>query len=350
MVEAFKAGKHQIGPGAPCFVIAEAGVNHNGSLSLAMKLVDAASDAGADAVKFQTFRAENLVTREAPMAEYQAANTGLSESQFDMLKKLELSRESHQELISYCESRNIEFLSTPFSEESALFLSELKLPLMKIPSGEITNIPYLRYLAKLGVPLVLSTGMSNIKEVERAVQIFREADCQDFCILHCTSNYPAAFESVNLKAMDTMREAFDCPVGYSDHTLGIEISVAAAAMGASMIEKHFTLDRRLEGPDHKASLEPHELKSMVGAIRNVEKAIGDGVKRPVQEEASTAAVARKSIVADRDIAKDAVIAPLDLKMLRPGTGLSSERLPDVVGRRAVRLIRVGELVTMEMLA
>lgn len=342
-------GKHPIGHDYECFIIAEAGVNHNGSIQLAKDLIDVAAEAGADAVKFQTFKAENLVTTSAPMANYQKLNTGKKQSQFEMLQTLELDDDAHEELITYADSKKITFLSTPFSEESADLLIRHKLPLFKIPSGEITNIPFLRYLARTGKPLILSTGMSTLGEVEKAVQIFEEENNQDYALLHCTSNYPAPFESVNLKAMNTLRQAFRCPVGYSDHTVGIEVSIAAAALGASIIEKHFTLDKQLPGPDHKASLEPKQLRDMVSSIRNIAQAMGSGIKRPTANEMQTAAVARKSIVAAQDIPLGAIIGPGDLRMLRPGTGLHADFIPLVIGKKAQQLIPAGQLISLDML-
>ena len=349
MGSSFQAGKHIIGGENRCFIIAEAGINHNGSLEQAKALIDAAVEAGADAVKFQTFRAKNLVTPTAPMAEYQKANLGSGNTQFEMLEKLELQVADHKTLIAYCESRNITFLSTPFSIESAELLAELDLPAFKVPSGEITNTPFLRHVASKKIPMIISTGMSNLAEVERAVSVVREVGMEDFVLLHCVSNYPASVASTNLRAMETLATAFRCPVGYSDHTLGITVPIAAVAMGAKVIEKHFTLSRDLEGPDHKASLEPSELKAMVQAIRDVEAALGDGIKRPQAEELNTAAVARKSIVATRRIPESKLIEEGDLQLLRPGTGLNADQIPLVLGRTACRTIEAGEMIGLEML-
>ena len=265
-----------------CFIIAEAGVNHNGSIVLAKQLIDVAVKAHADAVKFQTFIAEDVVSNDAPKAEYQKQTTDASESQLDMIKKLELSKEDHQELMDYAKQKNIMFLSTPFDEISVDLLIELGLPLIKISSGEITNHPFLKYIAKKGLPIILSTGMSTLEEVAEAVSVMKETGCKDLTLLHCTSNYPARVEDCNLLAMKTMADAFDVPVGYSDHTPGIYVPLAAAAMGVCVIEKHFTLDKNLPGPDHRASLEPAELEEMVREIRNVEKALGSSVKAPVK--------------------------------------------------------------------
>ena len=278
-------------------IIAEAGVNHNGSLELAKRLIEAAADAGADAVKFQTFVAEEVVSINAPKAEYQKQATDASESQYEMIKKLELSREAHKELMEYAKNKNIMFLSTPFDERSVDLLVELGVPLIKISSGEITNHPFLRYIAKKDLPIILSTGMSTLEEVREAVSVIKKTGCNDLTLLHCTSNYPALFEDCNLRAMKTMADAFKIPVGYSDHTPGRVVPVAVAALGACVIEKHFTLDKNLPGPDHKASLDPDELKDMVYDIRKVEKALGSSVKAPVELELEVRNVVRRSIVA-----------------------------------------------------
>ncbi|WP_294890589.1 N-acetylneuraminate synthase, partial [Sulfurimonas sp. RIFCSPLOWO2_12_36_12] len=287
------------------FIIAEAGVNHNGSTELAKKLIDAASVAGADAVKFQTFKAEKLVSKNAQKAEYQKQTTGKAESQFDMIKKLELDEATHHELMAYCKSKNIIFLSTPFDHDSIELLDTLGLEIFKIPSGEITNLPYLRHIGKLGKRVILSTGMTDIGEIEDALDILIDAGTkkENITVLHANTMYPTPMEDVNLKAMVTIGKTFDVSYGYSDHTLGIEVDIAAVAMGASCIEKHFTLDCAMEGPDHKASLEPDELKEMVKAIRNIEIALGSSVKKPSKSEMPNMQVARKSIVADKPIKK-----------------------------------------------
>ena len=335
---------HRIGGGASCFVIAEAGVNHNGDSVLARQLIDAAVASGADAVKFQTFSAERLVTRDAPQAEYQRRNIGVEESQFAMLKRLELSPAMHRELLDYCALRGILFLSTPFEEESADFLDALGVPAFKIPSGEITNLPFLDHVARKGKPLIVSTGMSTLAEVEDAVTCIRAAGNKRLALLHCVSNYPAVAADINLRAMDTLRKRFDVPTGYSDHTDGIEIALAAVARGAEIIEKHFTLSRTLPGPDHKASLEPAELAALVAGIRRIEASLGDGIKRPVEAEKSTAAVARKSIVAKRDLPAGTILTREDLLIQRPGTGISPARLDAIVGRCTRSALRAGDVL------
>ncbi len=321
-------------------IIAEAGVNHNGSLELALRLVDAAAEAGVDYVKFQTFRAANLVTAAAPKAEYQARNIGDGDnSQYDMLKRLELSAQDHVVLMERCHTKGIKFLSTPFDLESLAFLDQLRLGLWKVPSGEITNFPYLRAIGGTGRPVVLSTGMANLEEIEAAIGVLTRFGTrrQEITLLHCTTEYPAPKDEVNLLAINTLRDYFGLPVGYSDHTQGIEIPVAAVALGAVVIEKHFTLDRTMPGPDHRASLEPDELKEMVCAIRNVEKALGTGVKEPSSSERKNIAIARKSIVAAVPIARGELLTEDNLTTKRPGAGISPMLWEDVVGqRRAVR--------------
>ena len=342
-------GGRLVGPSQPCLIIAEAGVNHNGSLELACQLVDAAARAGADAVKFQTFRAEAVVTPQAPKAQYQLANTGGTESQFAMLKRLELLPEHHRTLLERCRRRGILFLSTPFDRASADLLEDLDLPAFKIPSGEITNRPLLEHIAAKGRPVILSTGMSSLEEVARAVDILRAGGSPEIVLLHCVSNYPADPRDVNLRAMATMARAFGLPVGYSDHTLGVEAALAAVALGASVIEKHFTLDRGLPGPDHPASAEPAELAALVRGARVVEAALGHGRKEPAASEANTREVARRSLVAAVDIPAGAALGPEMVALRRPGSGLAPERLGEVLGRRARRGIAAGELLALEML-
>lgn len=320
----------------PTFIIAEAGVNHNGNIELAKSLIDIACEAGCDAIKFQTFKADNLVIKSAQKAEYQIKNTGNNDSQYDMLKKLELSYENHKELIKYCNSKNILFLSTPFDEESVDMLYDLGMKLFKIPSGEITNKPFLKYIAKKQKTIILSTGMSTLGEVEEALKWIYEEGNYQVTLLHCTSNYPAEISDVNLKAMLTLKDAFKVKVGYSDHTLGTEVSIAAVALGAEVIEKHFTLDKNMEGPDHKASLEPLELKKLVQAIRNIEIALGDGVKKPSRQELSTREVVRKSIVTCRSIEKGETITHEMLALKRPGTGLEAKYLEMILNKKATR--------------
>lgn len=330
-------------------IIAEAGVNHNGDISLAKKLIAAAADAGADLVKFQTFTAKNLVSASAPKAEYQKNTTEGSESQLEMIQKLELSREDHTELIEECRANGIGFFSTAFDFQSFDLLTELGcLEQIKIPSGELTNLPLLRYMSRLGKPLMLSTGMANLGEIEAAIEAIEGAGTPRHLItvLHCTTEYPTPMEEVNLRAMVAMKKAFGVNTGYSDHTPGIVIPVAAVALGATIIEKHFTLDRNLPGPDHKASLEPHELKAMVEGIRNVERALGDGVKRPSPSELKNKPIARKSLVAIRTICAGETFSAENIGAKRPGTGMSPMRWDEVVGRTATKDFAVDEQITL----
>jgi N,N'-diacetyllegionaminate synthase len=349
VVSPFRIGDRTIGPGHPCFIIAEAGVNHNGDPMLAKQLVDVAVAAGADAVKFQTFRADRLATMYAPKAGYQRRTTDPNESQYAMLKRLELTEAMHEMLVQYCQDRGIIFLSTPFDEESADYLAKLGVPAFKTPSGEITNHPYLRHLALKGLPMVVSTGMANLGEVDAAMRTIRSSGSPPVALLHCVSNYPADPSDANLRAMGTMARAFDAPVGWSDHTSGLEVSLAAVALGAAVIEKHYTTDRDLPGPDHEASLEPRELADLVQGIRKVEAALGNGVKEPTSSERGTAEAARKSIVAAHDLAAGAMLTPHDLVAKRPGTGLPPSLLPHIIGRRARVHIRGGTVVSLEML-
>ena len=330
------------------FIIAEAGVNHNGSLEFAKKLVDAAVEAGADAVKFQTFKAENLVSKEAKKAEYQVKNTGNNESQYDMLKKLELGFDEFIELKRYCDEKGIMFLSTPFDFESIEFLDKLGLEIFKIPSGEITNYPYLREIAKLKKRVILSTGMANLCEIEQAVDVIEKygTNRENIIILHANTEYPTPMEDVNLKAMLTIKEAFKVNVGYSDHTLGIEVPVAAVAMGAVVIEKHFTLDKNMEGPDHKASLEPDELKAMVKAIRNIETALGNGIKKPSKSESKNIEIARKVVVAKKDIKKGEKFSEDNLTVKRAGKGISPMRWEEIIGRSADKDYKKDEKIQL----
>ena len=330
------------------FIIAEVGVNHNGSLNLAKQLVDVASLCGADAVKFQTFKASTLVTKTARQADYQTANTQKEESQFDMLTRLELSEADHQDLFEYCGLKNIEFMSTPFDLHSIQFLAELGVKRFKIPSGEITNYPYLNLIGSFNKEIILSTGMANLGEVEAAIQVLLDAGTEQhkITVLHATTDYPTQMTDVNLRAMQTMAQAFKFPVGYSDHTPGIEVPTAAVALGASVIEKHFTLDRNLPGPDHKASLEPDEFKAMVVAIRNIEIALGDGVKRASPNEAKNKPIARKSIVAKQDIQAGNVFTLENLTTKRPGAGISPMRWHEVLGKTANRAFVTDELIEL----
>ena len=324
-------------------IIAEAGVNHNGSLSLAKEMVDAAKESGADIVKFQTAKLESLVSKSAPMAEYQKKNLGVEKSQRDMLENLILPYKDFIDIAQYCKLREIMFLSTPFDIESIFFLNSL-VTLWKIPSGEITNYPYLREIGRTGKPVIMSTGMCEMNEIKQAVRVLKEYGTMDITLLHCNTEYPTPMEDVNLRAMCTLRDEMHLPVGYSDHTRGIEVPVAAAALGAVVIEKHFTLDRAMEGPDHKASLEPEELKEMVRAVRNIEKALGDGMKRPSPSEMKNRDVARKSIVARRAIRKGEVFTEENLTAKRPGSGISPMRWKDVIGLTADRDYAQDEMI------
>ncbi|MBU5474783.1 N-acetylneuraminate synthase [Roseburia sp. MSJ-14] len=328
------------------FVIAEAGVNHNGDINIAKKLVDVAVEAKVDAVKFQTFRAESLVCKNAQKAEYQMETTDKKETQFDMLKKLELTLDMHKELIEYCKQKNVAFLSTPFDLESIDLLEQLGMEVYKIPSGEITNLPYLRKIGKLGKKVILSTGMSTIQEVQDAVKVLKDSGSEDISVLHCNTQYPTPMEDVNLNVMQTMREALKVPVGYSDHTQGIEVPIAATALGATVIEKHFTLDRNMEGPDHKASLEPEELKQMVQAIRNVEKALGKKEKTPTASEKDNIPIVRKSIVAKIPIKKGENFCESNITTKRPGTGLSPMLWDKVIGQKANRDFQADEMIEL----
>ena len=325
------------------YIIAEAGVNHNGSFDLACRLVDTAKTAGADCIKFQTFRSQNLVSRNTGKADYQKDTTG-DGSQADMLTKLELSYDAFSRLKQYCEEVGITFLSTPFDLESAAFLDELGVPFWKIPSGEVTNLPYLEALAKTGRPVVMSTGMCEMDEIEAALRVLRENGTSDIRLLHCNTEYPTPFADVNLRAMETMRRAFGVEVGYSDHTKGIEVPIAAVALGATIIEKHFTLDRNMDGPDHKASLEPDELAAMVSAIRNIEQALGSGEKTASPSERKNIAVARKSIVAKRAIKAGERLTEENLTVKRPGSGVSPMRWRDVLGTAAIRDFEEDEMI------
>lgn len=345
MVAAVEIGNRKVGPNQPIFIVAEAGVNHNGNPETARRLVDAAAAAGADAVKFQTFKAERLATLAAPKAAYQVESSPSRESQLEMLRRLELSEKDHRELIAYCREKEILFLATPFEEESADFLESLNLPAFKIPSGELTNLPFLAHVARKGRPMIVSTGMATLEEVERGVRTIRENGAPELILLHCVSNYPADPAEVNLRALATLWEAFQVPVGYSDHTPGIEIALAAAALGAVLIEKHFTLDRTLPGPDHRASLEPAELMDMVQGIRRIESALGHGEKVPAPAEAAISAVARKSLVAARDLPAGTVLARSDVAIKRPGTGIPPADLQRVLGKKIHRNLACDELFT-----
>ena len=328
------------------FIIAEAGVNHNGSIKLAYKLIDAAIESGANAVKFQTFQAENFVIRDTEKAEYQKQNDNSNESQFDMLKKLELSIDDHKNLINYCNIKGITFLSSPFDIESINLLAELNLKIFKIPSGEITNLPYLRRIGSFNKEVILSTGMSNLKEIGEALKILINAGTskEKITVLHANTMYPTPMKDVNLMAMQTIRDKFDISVGYSDHTLGIEVDIAAVALGATVIEKHFTLDKKMDGPDHVASLDASELKSMVSSIRNIELALGSKKKNLTDSEKPNIDVARKSIVAKIQIKKGEVFSSENLTTKRPGSGISPMKWDSIIGKVAKRDYNLDDLL------
>ena len=328
------------------FVVAEAGVNHNGDLSIAKKLVDVAVEAGSNAVKFQTFKAERMINKFAQKAEYQYKTTDKNETQLEMVKRLELDVDAHKELIHYCKEKGIIFLSTPFDHESIELLNELGVEIVKIPSGEITNLPYLRKNGSLKSDIIISTGMADLQEVGQALDILVESGTSkdNITVLHCNTEYPTPFKDVNLLAMKTIKETFNVNVGYSDHTMGIEVPIAAVALGASVIEKHFTLDKNMEGPDHNASLEPEELKRMVNLIRNIEKALGYGIKRPSPSELKNKHVVRKSIVAGKDIKKGECFADENIAAKRPGTGISPMKWDNVIGRKAIRDFKEDDLI------
>lgn len=328
------------------FIIAEAGVNHNGDIRLAKRLAEEAKKAGADCVKFQTFHAEALVTADGEKADYQKAQTGSGESQLEMLKKLELTEGEFLELKKYCEEIQIAFLSTAFDMESLKFLESLEPFCYKIPSGEITNYPYLKAIAQTGRDVILSTGMSSLSEVEEAVALLRENGAGKLTLLHCTTEYPAPVEDVNLRAMQSLAEHFGTKAGYSDHTQGIEVPAAAAAVGAAVIEKHFTLDKTMEGPDHKASLEPEELAEMVRTIRKIELALGSEKKQVTKREAANRKAARKSIVAARDIKAGEIFTEKNLTIKRPGDGISPMKWPEILGKEAARDFRKEERIEL----
>ena len=328
------------------FIIAEAGVNHNGSIALAKKLIDAAALSGANAVKFQTFKTEKLVSKTAKKADYQKHTTDLSETQFEMLNRLELDLSAHKELIRHCKEKSIMFLSTPFDHNSIDLLSNLGLQIFKIPSGEITNLPYLRHIGSLGKSVIISTGMSTLKEIKEALGILIKAGTKkkNITVLHANTMYPTPMEDVNLNAMLTIHKELDIAVGYSDHTLGIEVDIAAVAMGASIIEKHFTLDQTLKGPDHKSSLEPKELKAMVNAIRNIEIALGSNIKKPSPSELVNINPVRKSIVANQNIKKGELLTEINISIKRPGDGISPMKWDEILGTIAMKNYNKDELI------
>lgn len=326
------------------FIIGEAGVNHNGNIDTAKKLIDVAWEAGVDAVKFQSFRTDDIISQYATKAEYQKKTTAKFEGQYEMIKKLELDKKKHMELLSYCKDKDIKFISSPFDIGSINLLNELDLDIFKIPSGEITNLPYLREIGKLRKKVIISTGMSSLGEIEASLDILRKNGTKDITLLHCNSEYPTPMEDVNLRAMLTIKNAFKVDVGYSDHTLGIEVPIAAVAMGAKVIEKHFTLDKNMEGPDHKASLDPYELKVMVSAIRNIEKALGNGIKTPSKSELKNIEIVRKSIVANKNIRTGEIFSEKNLGIKRPGKGISPMRWNEIIGRTSTKDYKKDELI------
>ena len=324
-------------------IIAEAGVNHNGDMNLAKKLIETAKDAGADYVKFQSFKAEKLVSKYAIKADYQKQTTDSNESQFDMIKKLELSEEDHLILLKYCKDLGIGFSSSPFDIDGIGYLDSLGVDFFKVPSGELNNLPYLRELKKFNKPIILSTGMANLKEVEEALEILKN---KEVTVLQCNTEYPTPMDDVNLNAMLTMRNNFKIKVGYSDHTLGIEVPIAAVALGATVIEKHFTLDKKMEGPDHRASLEPSELKQMISSIRNIEKALGSGIKEASKSEAKNINIARKSIIAARPITAGEIFNESNITIKRPGSGISPMKWDNVIGKISKRDFKADELIEL----
>lgn len=338
---------HRVGAGEPVFVIAEAGVNHNGDLGIAKRLVDVAADAGADAVKFQSFKAELVVSGDAPMAEYQRETVGDAQSQIAMLRPLQLSYEQHIVLCEYCTARGILFLSSPFDEGSVDMLDEMGMPAFKVASGEINNWPLLRRIAGKGKPIIMSTGMADMGEVEAALRIIRDSGNDNIVLLHCVSNYPADPADANLRAMSAMERAFDLPVGYSDHTAGVDVSLAAVALGACVIEKHFTLDKGMPGPDHAMSIDPAELKQLVSGVRTVTAALGSGTKEIRPSELIMRDIVRRSIVPTRNLDVGDVLEASLLKAVRPGTGLPPEMLDQVIGRRVKRPVRADQMLSLE---
>lgn len=328
------------------FIIAEAGVNHNGSIDLAKQMIDVALEAGADAVKFQTFKSENLVSKNAPKADYQKVSTGSSESQFEMIKRLELDENAHKILFAYCREKSIQFLSSPFDLDSIDLLNKLGMEIFKVPSGEITNLPYLRKIGGLNKKVIMSTGMADLKEVEDALDVLKNSgtELKNITVLHCNTEYPTPIENANLQAMLTISQTFGVSSGYSDHTLGIEVAIAAVALGANVIEKHFTLDKNMEGPDHKASLEPDELKAMVHAIRNIENALGNGIKKASPSELKNKPIVRKSIVAACDIQKGEIFTKKNIIVKRPGTGISPMRWDEIVGKTSTKDYHEDDLI------
>ena len=338
-----KIGNKFIGPNQPVFIIAEAGVNHNGNFKIAKKLINEAARAGVDAIKFQTFNPDTLVTKIASKAQYQSKKAP-KENQYEMLWGLILPREWHKKLKNYAEKRGLIFLSTPFSVDDANFLIKIGMPAIKVSSSDTNNIPYLQHISKKMVPIILSTGMSDIEEIKESVKTMQRSGAKNIIVLHCTTNYPTPFEEANLKAIQTLQQDLGLISGFSDHTLGIEAPIAAVAFGAKVIEKHFTLDKKMVGPDHQASLEPTELKEMVRSIRNIERSIGSGIKKPFQSELAIASSARKSVVAARFIPAGKKIVADDLALKRPGTGLRPKYYFEIIGALAKNNIKTDDLI------
>lgn len=348
-VKKIRIGDRLLGEGEPTFIVAEIGVNHNGRLDLAERLVDSAKEAGADAAKFQAYKTERIVTKYAEKARYQKETTDPRKSQYNMLKKLEIEAKGLREIHRYARKRNIMFLASAFDEESVDLLDSLDVPAFKVASGEVTNLPLLRYMGEKKRPMILSTGLSTLEEIGGALRIIREEGVEDIVLLHCVTGYPAKIDEVNLKVMDLLRRTFGFPVGFSDHTLGISVPTAAVALGAVLIEKHFTLDKNMAGPDHRASLEPNKFREMVSAIRDVENAMGNGVKRITIEEEEIKKAARRSIVARIRIPKGAIIRENMLGFKRPGSGIEPKDLDRVIGKKAKKDIEVDELITLDKL-
>jgi N,N'-diacetyllegionaminate synthase len=342
--EIIKIQKKIVGSGFPCFIIAEAGINHNSDIDIAKKMIDAAVDAGVDAIKFQTFIPEKVMSPSAPKAVYQKKTTGESESQIEMVRRFQLSFETFEEIKKTCEEKGVMFLSTPFDYESAQFLNTVGVPAFKISSGEITNLPFLEYIAGFQKPIILSTGMSYLSEVDEAVRCLQSKGCENLALLHCVSNYPAVIEDSNLKALHTLEHAFGLPVGYSDHTLGLDVSLASVVLGACILEKHFTLDKSMPGPDHQASLEPDELFRLVQKVRMIEAALGDGRKVPAKSEENTSKIARRSLFLNQDLESGEIIKPADIIALRPSGGIPPNLIHLVLGKRASHPLKKGELL------
>jgi len=347
MINKIQIGRKKIGEREPCFIIAEAGVNHNGNIAIAKKMVEIAAKSGADAVKFQTFKAEGVVTKNTDIAPYAKKNIGRNVKQYDMIKKLELSYDDFKKLKKYCDKKNIIFLSTPHSLDAVDFLNKL-VPAYKFGSGDLTNIPALKHAAKKGKPMILGTGMATLTEVKNAIKAIKETGNKKIIALHCTTNYPCSIEEVNLRAMITMQKKLDCLIGYSDHAMGITIPIMATTLGAVIIEKHFTLDRKMKGPDHKASLEPEELKQMIVEIRNVEKALGSNKKKPTVSEKKIMKLVRKSIVATKDIKQGTFIKKNMLTFKRPGTGIQPSEIDKIIRKKTKKLIKKDEILNYDM--